>query len=61
MKTGLSIKQLGEREYFRQYRALKSPPALIQPRWTGISFKQLGSAAYNRIYRQKLKQLNKKD
>ena len=50
--TGLSIKQLGEKEYKRRYRLLRRGKPLLRPRWTGLSNKLLGHTEYNRQYRK---------
>ncbi len=49
---GLSLKQLGIREYSRQLRKRLRPMIPYTNRWTGISKKQLGHTEYVRQWRK---------
>ena len=56
--TGLSIKELGEQEYRRQYNRKKLGRDTHPERWTGLSCKQLGAALYKKLWRQMRHNLN---
>ena len=49
---GLSLKQLGKLEYWRQIAKRRRPMIPYENRWTGISKKQLGHTEYVRQWRK---------
>ena len=55
--TGLSIKELGEKEYKRRYSAMKIPRTTKKRWWTGLSRKALGDA-YWPAYDAKVRERN---
>ena len=50
-KSGLSIKQLGPKEYFRLYQRAHKPRKTTRRWWTGLSRKQVGNKQYISAWR----------